>query len=332
MTDRRPYDPEPRRRPGPGRPEPTPRGRHSRDVPTAGRGEPPPEPSRRGNDFEPSTGAWDQDESTRMIGKLGYVPPEARHESLDDGFDDGPGGRSEWSGDDGPGRGRGEWPSDPDRLTSADKSKYRARKRARKKSPWAVLGVLVLVIAVVGGLVVGGMWLFSRGGDDDSGSGLKYEALDKPCEPLDPAVVEDVAGELSELTNEADHKSNKSEQTCEVANDVAGEGGVGVNVRVTAEVYDLEARAPKSYSRDKEAFEADEESPDVFAEVDGVGEAAFSLTRMAEDDSSSSYQLHLYDGNAYVTTTVSVYGEDVSSVDVKSYAHEVAKTYLDNWS
>lgn len=296
MTDRRPYDPDPRRNSAPGRPDPNAYRRRRDDAPS-GR-----EPSAGlpRDRYEPETGSWNREENTQMIGKLGFVPPEAKHDRISDDFD-------------------------PDRISSDDKAKYRTRKRARKASPWKILGIAVLAVALVAGAVVGAMALWGGGDDSDSDSDLKYEASDSSCDLLDVSALDDVTGgsEPEVLTDETEREANKSKQTCEVTDPEAG-----VNVQIVAETFQLEARAARSYERHFDNVDPD--GADDVADVDGIGSAAYSLTRI--DDGSARYELRLHDGNAYVLTTVSLYGDNAADADVEELAQEVAGAYLDNWS
>jgi len=283
----------------PGRPQPPRQAQPTHDAP-AQRPQQPSGPARRG-------GNWEDDENTQMIGKLGFVPPEARSMNPeDDRFN-------------------------LDRLHD-NNTKVRARKRAKKASPLAKVGGVVAVVAVVA-LLGGGVWWLTSGEDPADESGLAYEVLDAPCDALDTTPLEDLSAGSNELPplEESREIGSKTEQKCAIS--LSAEAGTGVDVEVSSTVFSRDAGAKNEF-RDA-AEEAEEAATDtrVYAEVDGPGTDAFTVARTWQTDTGSAdFSLYLYDANAYLHVRVTIYSVDeVSDSEVAAHATEVATTYLDNW-
>ena len=321
MNDRRPYEddsygrhsnpPRPNvpgpRHDGPPMPPP-PYGRQ----PEAPRPEPAPRPrspegsyARPKDHFEPATDQWAYDENTRMIGKLGYVPPEVRH----------PGGITD--------------DSDPTKSRADDRVKYRTRKRAKKASPLAKLGVAGIVVVLVAALG-GGIWWLTSGSDETSEDQNAYSPLEKPCELVDSEVLKGVpgAGSFKVLRDEADAKTHKTQHTCDGS---LGKDGAGGNVQVYAEVFEREASAKNAYEHAEEDAQANESDTTSVSKVDDMDVVAFSVERIAEEgDSAVDYSLHLRDENVYFYTRVSLY-DGSSTDDVTKYTKDIATRYLESW-
>lgn len=233
-----------------------------------------------------------------MIGKLGYVPPEARHDSTDD--------------------------FDIDRLSSQDRSKFKARRRARKTSPLvktAGIAGLVLVVAAVGM----GIWWLTGDDEPETESALTYQALDAPCAPLDVASLSDLSTEVTPMIEDVNEIGSKTEQRC--AAQVGTEPGTGADVEVTSTVFGLDAGARNEF----EHVQGKLSEQEGYAEVSGVGEDAFVVSHPWSDDTGTAdYSLHSWDGNAYLYTRVVVYTE-VDEEDIAQRTSAIAQTYFDNW-
>ena len=302
----RPHVPGPRHN-GPSMPPP-PYGR----PPETPRPEPAPHPraperfDERGKDhFEPATDQWSYEENTRMIGKLGYVPPEARN----------PGGITD--------------DSDPTQNRADDRVKYRARKRAKKASPLAklgVVGIVVLLVAVLGG----GIWWLTSGGDDAVEDQNAYSPLEKPCDLLNADVLGDVpgSGSFKVLRNEVDAKTHKTEQTCDGS---LGDDGAGGNIQVYAEVFERDASAKNSFEHARKNAEDGASDTTAFTTVDDLDMSAFAVERTpGEGDQTVDYSLHLRDANTYFYTRVSLY-DGTDPEQVAQHAKDIAKRYLESW-
>ncbi|GAA4923329.1 hypothetical protein LX16_5125 [Stackebrandtia albiflava] len=245
-------------------------------------------------------GDWAYEENTKAISRLGYVPPEVR--------------------------GNGPADFDADRVSAEDRVRFRARRRAKKTSPLVKTLVIVGVVLVVG-LVGTGVWWLSSGEETADDSGLAYEALEQPCAPLDTSVMSDLSGDVQPLAEESDTIGSKTEQVCAVR--IGTEPGTGADVEVSTVVFTRDAGARNEFEH--VAGKAEEADPDTFATLDGIGEAAFVVSRpWSEDTGTADYSLHLYDGNAYLYARIVVYSE-MSETEIADRAAAVARGYLDNW-
>jgi hypothetical protein len=322
MNDRHPYNEDPygRRPSPPGRPEyPAPRaGSGNWNGPSPGESYPAPPPGpgprqparpRPGPDSAeerngfPAASDW-EDENTRMIGKLGYVPPEARHIDASEEFD-------------------------TENVTAADRVKYRSRKRAKKASPLVKIGVIAAVVVVVAGLG-GGIWWLASGEDEAAGSQLTYEAVDKPCTLLDLDSLQGVSGadESKEMRNETETKQHKSEQICEVT--LGKDGSVG-SVQVYAEVFPRDAGASNAFEHGQDDAKESTTENVTYDKVAGLADGAFSVSRVPSQDSETvDYSLYLHHDNAYLYTRVSLY-KGTTPEDAAGYAKAIAEDYLAGW-
>lgn len=250
---------------------------------------------------------WDDDdENTRLIGKLGYVPPEVRDDQGDR--------------------------FNLDRLHADDGTKVRARKRARKASPLAKLGVIGSAVLVVA-LIAGGIWWLSGGDDPQNQSGLAYEAIQDPCEPLDTSALDDISSgeDNGPPVTESKKIGSKTEQRCAVS--LGAEAGTGVDVEVSSVVFARDAGARNEFNNLAEDSQEQSNENRVYSEVSGIGDGAFTIARpWAEDTGSADFSLHVYDGNAYMHVRVTIYsGSEITEEDVSARTTKIAEAYLTNW-
>lgn len=233
-----------------------------------------------------------------MIGKLGYVPPEARHDDPDD--------------------------FDIDRLTAQDRSKFKARRRARKASPLvktAIIGCVVLVVAAIGV----GIWWLTDDETPESTSELAYQALTAPCDPLDVTALSDLSTDVAPMVEDVREIGSKTEHRCAVR--VGTEPGTGADVEVMTTVFGLDAGARNEF----EHVQGKLSEQEGYAELSGVGEGTFVVSHPWSDDTGTAdYSLHAWDGNAYLYARVVVYTE-ISEDAIAQHAAAIAQTYFDNW-
>lgn|GEM_PF-3704474 len=276
-----------------GPPAGPPRDFQQPNRPLAGPGQPPRQADGRNEPPED----WHSEESTRVIGKLGYVPPEAR------------------AGDDNFGS---------DRDTPEDRAKFRARKRAKKASPLAkTLGILSVVLVV--GVIAGGIWWLSGDEAPEEEEGLTYAAIDAPCEPLDTAALDDLSTEVSPMAEDVRQVGSKTEQKCAVR--VGTEPGTGADVELTSVVFTRDAGARNEFQH----VQSQSAELENYSEVSGVGEDAFVISRSWNGDTGTAdYSLHLWSDNTYLYTRVVVYTE-ISDEAIAEKTAAVAQAYLDNW-
>lgn len=346
MNDRRPYDDDPHGRhsapqgrpqvPGPrtGSPnangDPRAPGRYPQagGYPQAGR-HPSPEPRpgpQPGRDrdihhdarpYEPQAGGyreasqWDAEEDdTRMVAQLGYVPPEARHSSMTGEFD-------------------------VDSVTAADRTKYRTRKRAKKASPLAKLGTAGIVVVVVLALI-GGIWWLNSGSGDGDASTTTYSAVNKPCEMLQDSSLEAVPGgdKSKQMRNESKKKTHKSEQTCDV---ILGSKGSQGSLQIYSEVFSSKTKgasnagAQNTFEHGAKQAKATAGDNITVDKVKGVADGAFAVSRVPSQSSKTvDYSLHLVDDNAYLYTRVALY-KGSTAKDAAKYAKTIATDYLSTW-
>ena len=240
-----------------------------------------------------------------MIGKLGFMPREARRaeEPMSASFDP-----EEHGGDD---------------------RRFRARKRAKKASPLARIGMIVLVVVVVAA-IGGGIWWLVDTEDEETTSGLSYDALDKPCAALDVSPLSSVTdtGTVDPMREEVDPKQHKTTQVCEVT---LGPDGTGGSVQVYAEVFPRDAGASNAFEHG--ATDAKESVSDTvgYEELGNIADGAFAVTRTPSADSSTvDYSLYLYDDNAYLYTRVSVY-KGATVEEIAELTSRIALNYLATW-
>lgn len=252
------------------------------------------------------TGQWgaEDEENTVMIGKLGYVPRQARHPEMSEEFD-------------------------TDNVSADDRHKFRTRKRAKKASPLAKVGVVGLVLVVVAA-IGGGIWWLSSGDEESTSSGLAYEAVKKPCDLLDLSPLSGISGtdKVNKMRDEVDAKQHKTAQTCEVT---LGEDGKVGSVQVYSEVFPRNAGAGNAFDRASEKAKTDSTETVKYAAVDGVKDGAFSVTRVPSADSKTiDYSLSLHDDNAYLYARVTLY-DGTDAKEVAKYAQAIAEKYLEGW-
>ncbi|MFD0560405.1 hypothetical protein FB566_3944 [Stackebrandtia endophytica] len=312
MNNPRPYGDDPRRgdpygrRPGPPQ-QGQPHGSWN-EPPRGPDGPPPPpgpprdyrgpeQPPRQASGRDDSPEDWHYEENTRVIGKLGYVPPEARAQADDFGSD---------------------------RVTPEDRAKFRARKRAKKASPLAKTAGILAVVLVVG-LIGGGIWWLSGDDEPTEEGGLTYAVIDAPCDPLDTAALDDLSTEVSPMAENSREVGSKTEQKCAVR--VGTEPGTGADVELTSIVFSRDAGARNEFQH----VQSQSAELDNYSKLSGVGEDAFVITRPWNDETGTAdYSLHLWDGNAYLYTRVVVYTE-ISDEAIAEKTAAVAQAYLDNW-
>lgn len=253
---------------------------------------------------------WDVEENTHMISKLGYVPRESRGDHSPEYFD-------------------------TETVTAADRSKFRTRKRAKRSSPVVKILVGVVALLLVGGIGFG-VWALVTGGDEDSGDGLTYSPLAKPCDALDSSPIDSLAdGKVTPTRDEVSKNAHSSEQYCD-----AGFGKDGGSLSIHTQVFKRDAGAKNAYKDSLAEFKlnADEAeksggAEQVIKDVDGVGTKAFSLQYVAAEGSKTvDYMLGYYDDNAYIEARVTVFNGAASDAEVAKYAKELAGKYMDNWA
>lgn len=241
---------------------------------------------------------WTYEENTRVIGKLGYVPPEARQDAPDK--------------------------FDVDRMSPQDRAKFKTRRRARKTSPLVRIAVIAGLVLVVGAVGVG-IWSLTGGEEAEPESELAYQALSAPCDPLDVGSLEDLSTEVTPMIEDISEIGSKTEQRCAIQ--VGNEPGSGADVEVTTTVFGLNAGARNEY----EHVQGKLADTDGYAEISGVGEATFVVSRPWSDDTGTAdYSLHAWDGNAYLYARVVLYTE-ISEDEIADRAATIAGTYFDNW-
>ncbi|HZE42054.1 MAG TPA: hypothetical protein VE172_24930 [Stackebrandtia sp.] len=261
------------------------------------------------SDAEQDDGEWSFEENTRKIEKLGYVPRDARGAFDEESFD-------------------------VDRETADDRSKYRKRRRAKKASIGARLGLAAIVIVVVVALV-GGVWYLVSGGGSDAKSGPAFATLDKPCSPLDTSPMKSVinGAKLTKQQDTTEKQEHSSQQHCDMAFGGAGKGG---DIQANSEVYRRDAGAKNAFDdAASESKDAVKQHADLqtFTKLSNVESGGFAVVRKPDAKSKTvDYSLNVYRDNVFLEIRVSVYNGAASERQVAGYSKDIAKKYLDNWA
>ena len=238
--------------------------------------------------------AWDGDDGTELIGKLGYVPKEMR---------DGPGRRN-------------------------DKKKYKTFQRKRRTNPLFKIGIGLAALVLVGGA---GWWVWNWEGTTESAEDTQaYSELSEPCAHLDLSPVSEWGdeGDMDRVDErEPRERSRGWEQSCDYGWSV--NNGAGMTVEVESTVFESDSRASNTFDRGIRTMVEDTNWEEY--ETDGFGEEIEATSRGWEDDTgTSNYQVHVRDANVYLLVRVTVY-DDVDSNELADATNSIAEDYLSEW-
>ena len=204
------------------------------------------------------------------------------------------------------------------------------RSRARKSSPIPKIIAVVLVLGLLGGA---GWWWFSRddsnrSGEEASDPNLAYAASEEPCAFVDTAPMgEHVEGE-PETSQETRDRQRGWEQSCTLTYGEAESSTALLEFEST--VFESDAKAAVNFDLGYGQVSDSEETWTTVESAPEVGEQSAAVSRVV-DEGTSNYQLHVQDGNVYLTVRLAIVDSGLDEAGFGELARQLAESYLSAW-